>query len=262
MAIRLETADDGIWTLWLSQPSRLNALDDDTVLALRQTLGELAHHSACRVLILSGEGRGFCAGFDLSLAGDAPGSAEDGETEAWMARQEQFASIVLKLRELRQPVIAAVNGPANGAGLGLALAADIRIASTSASFNAAFIKVGMSGCDIGVSYLLPRCIGASMAFDLMLSGRMVQADEALRIGLVSRLVTADELMAQARALAAELVAHDRFALWMTKRGMWANLEAPSLHAAIELENRTQILARSTGALARAAQAMLANKKPV
>jgi enoyl-CoA hydratase len=261
MAIRLETADDGIWTLWLSQPSRLNALDDATVQDLHRTLDELAHNSACRVLILSGEGRGFCAGFDLSLAGDAPGSSEDGETQAWMARQERFASIVLKLRELRQPVIAAVNGPANGAGLGLALAADIRMASTLASFNAAFIKVGMSGCDIGVSYLLPRCVGASMAFDLMLSGRMVQAEEAQRIGLVSRLVAAEDLMAQARALATELVAHDRFALWMTKRGMWANLEASSLHAAIELENRTQILARSTGALASAAQALLNKKQP-
>lgn len=262
MTTRLETAEDGIWTLWLSCPSKLNALDDATVLDMHRTLSDIAHNKACRVLILSGEGRGFCAGFDLSLAGDAPGSAEDGETAAWMARQELFASIVLKLRELRQPVIAAINGPANGAGLGLALAADIRMASNNASFNAAFIKVGMSGCDIGVSYLLPRCIGVSMAFDLMLSGRMVHADEAQRIGLVSRLVAAEDLMPQARVLAEQLVGHDRFALWMTKRGMWANLEAPSLHAAIELENRTQILTRNTGALAAAARAMLAKKSPL
>lgn len=261
MAIRLETSEDGVWTLWLSNPSKLNALDDATVQELSRTLNALASDAACRVLILSGDGRGFCSGFDLSLAQDAPGSQVDGETQAWMARQELFASIVLKLRELRQPVIAAVNGSANGAGLGLALAADIRMASTQASFNAAFIKVGMSGCDIGVSYLLPRCVGASTAFDLMLSGRTVHAEKALSIGLVSRLVPADELMPQARALASQLVAHDRFALWMTKRGMWANLEASSLQAAIELENRTQILARSTGALSTAAQTMLARRSP-
>lgn len=132
MSIRLETGNDGVWTLFLSRPERLNALDDETVRDLQRTLGELAADPACRALILTGDGRGFCTGFDLSLAGDAPGS-EHGETQAWMHRQELFAGVVQRLRDLRQPVIAAVNGPANGAGLGLALAADMRLASTAAS---------------------------------------------------------------------------------------------------------------------------------
>lgn len=254
MTVKLDRHADGIWALRLSRPHCLNALDDDTVRVLHDLLAGLVGERACRALVLTGEGRGFCAGFDLSLADSAPG-IEHGETPAWMARQELFASILLRMRELRMPVIAAVNGPANGAGLGLALGADLRIASTAASFNAAFIRVGMSGCDIGVSYLLPRCVGVSRANELMLTGRMVGAEEAERIGLVSRVVPSDSLWTAARSLGQEIAAHDSFAVWMTKRGMWANLEAGSLHAALELENRTQILARTTGGLAKAARAM-------
>ena len=259
MSIRLETGIDGVWTLFLSRPERLNALDDETVRDLQRTLGELAANPACRVLILTGDGRGFCAGFDLTLADDAPGS-EHGEAQAWMHRQELFAGVVQRLRDLRQPVIAAVNGPANGAGLGLALAADMRLASTAASFNSAFIKVGMSSCDIGVSYLLPRCVGTSHAWDIMLTGRMVAAEEAVCIGLASRICAPQDLLGLARQIGLEIAAHDGFAVWMTKRGMWANLETSSLQAAVELENRTQILARTTGVLSSAAQALRQRSK--
>jgi enoyl-CoA hydratase len=261
MTVKLEPHDDGVWVLRLCRPHCLNALDDDTVHELHAVLSGLVREPACRVLLLTGEGRGFCAGFDLALADSAPG-IEHGETQAWMARQEIFASSLLRLRELRQPVIAVVNGPANGAGLGLALGADLRIASTAASFNAAFIKVGMSGCDIGVSYLLPRCVGVSRANEMMLTGRMVNAAEAERIGLVSQVTSPEALMGVARELGREIAAHDGFAVWMTKRGMWANLEASSLQAALELENRTQILTRTTGVLATAAKAMKARKRPV
>ena len=253
MTIRLEKNADGIWILTLNRPERLNAMDDAMVEALEQTLRETGRNPACKVLILTGAGRGFCAGFDLGHADHAPDD-EVSEAAAWTTRQEAFASVVSRLRDMRQPVIAAVNGPANGAGLGLALAADIRIASAATSFNAAFIKVGMSSCDIGVSYLLPRCVGTSHAFDIMLTGRMVEAEEALRIGLVSRLVPAEKLLDEAGQVAQLIAEHSEFAVWMTKRGMWTNLEASSLHAAIELENRTQILTRTTGHLARAAAA--------
>jgi enoyl-CoA hydratase len=255
----LERPADGITLLRLNRPKRLNALDDDTVREIGRLLDEVDGDEACRVLIVSGAGRGFCAGFDLSLAGDAPGS-EAGETQAWMKRQELFAGLVTRLRGLRQPVVAAVNGPANGAGLGLALAAEIRIASKSASFNAAFVKVGMSSCDIGVSWLLPRAVGTSRSFEMMLTGRMVGALEAERIGLVSELVDDDKLMARAVELAQSIAANSAFGVWMTKRGGWANLECASLAGAIELENRTQILARTTGELQRAAEAMLRKKK--
>ncbi len=254
----LEWLEPGVQLLCFNRPDRLNALDDETVGLIRELLEQVAGNPDCRVLILTGAGRGFCSGFDLSLAADAPGS-EHGETQAWMKRQENFSRLVSQLRDLQQPVIAAINGPANGAGLGLALACDIRIAAASARFNAAFIRVGMSSCDIGVSYLLPRCVGMSRAFEIMLTGRMIDAAEADRIGLVSRLVADETLLAQALELARQIAANSSFAVWMTKRGMWANVEASSLHAAIELENRTQILARTTGELKAAAQAVIARQ---
>ena len=258
--LRLERRDHGIAVLRLNRPQRLNALTDHMVAALARLLDALATDSGLRVLVITGEGRGFCAGFDLALAAEAPLTDVLGEAAAWTARQEAFAGIVTKLRALRVPVIAAVNGPANGAGLGLALACEIRIASPAAAFNAAFVKVGMSSCDIGVSWLLPRCVGMSRAFEIMLTGRMVGADEAERFGLVSAVVPADQLLARALEIAQSIAANDAFAVWMTKRGGWANIEAASLQAAIELENRTQILARTTGELERAAQALISRRQ--
>ena len=255
----LEWPADGIALLRLNRAARLNALDDAAVREVGGLLDRVDDADTCRVLILTGVGRGFCAGFDLSLAGDAPGS-ERGETQAWMKRQELFAGLVTRLRGLRQPVIAAVNGPANGAGLGIALAAEIRIAARSASFNSAFVKVGMSSCDIGVSWLLPRAVGTSRSFEMMLTGRMVGAEEAERIGLVSEVVDDAALLPRAIEMARSIAAHSEFGVWMTKRGGWANLESASLAGAIELENRTQILARTTGDLQRAAEALLARKK--
>ena len=257
--VRLETLEDGIALLRLDRPAQLNALTDDTVVEIARLLDKVGADPKIRVLVVTGAGRGFCAGFDLGLAADAPGSDELGETPAWMIRQESFASLVTRLRALRQPVIAAVNGPANGAGLGLALAAEIRIAGRSASFNAAFVRVGMSSCDIGVSWLLPRCVGMSRAFEIMLTGRMVGAAEAERIGLVSEMVDDERLLPRALEIARSIVANSAFGVWMTKRGAWANVESASLQAAIELENRTQILARTTGELAKAAEALLARR---
>ena len=257
---RLDQTEPGIALLTLDRPRNLNALTDDTVALISRLLDTVGTDAKCRVLVITGTGRGFCSGFDLAEAADAPGSAELGETAAWMMRQEAFASLVTRLRALRVPVIAAVNGPANGAGLGIALAAEIRIAARSASFSSAFVKVGMSSCDIGVSWLLPRCVGLSRAFDIMLTGRMVDAAEAERIGLVSEMVDDDQLLARALAVARTIAANSAFGVWMTKRGTWANAETGSLQAAIELENRTQILARSTGELQRAAQALLAKRK--
>ena len=258
----LQRDEPGIAVLRLNRPARLNALTDDAVAAFTRILEQLTTDTALRVLVLTGAGRSFCAGFDLTLATHAPLTEELGEIGAWTARQEAFAGIVTRLRALRAPVIAAVNGPANGAGMGLALACDIRIAAPSAVFNAAFVKVGMSSCDIGVSWLLPRCIGMSRAFEIMLTGRMVGATEAERIGLVSSLASSDEeLLDCALATARAIAGCSALGVWMTKRGAWANVEAASLQAAIELENRTQILVRGTGDLARAAAALTARKRP-
>ena len=183
-----------------------------------------------------------------------------GEAAAWTMRQEAFAGLITKMRALRQPEIAAINGLANGAGLALALATEVRYAAASARFNAAFVKVGMSGCDMGVSWLLPRCVGLARSFEILLTGRMVDAAEADRIGLVTATVPDEELLPRALATAQAIAQNDSFAVWMTKRGGWANAEAASLQAAIELENRTQILARTTGELGRAARALVGRRR--
>jgi enoyl-CoA hydratase len=255
--VRLETVEPGIARLVLARPAVLNALTDATVAAIHRRLDDVDADPAMRALIVTGEGRAFSAGFDLSHAESAPGEEESGAAAAWTARQELFASLVTRLRALRQPVIAAVNGPANGAGMALALGCEIRIAARSAAFNAAFVRIGMSGCDMGVSWLLPRCVGLSRSFEILLTGRMVDAAEAERIGLVSETVDDALLPERALAVARTIVVNDAFGVWMTKRGTWANAESASLQAAIELENRTQILVRSTGALAAAARAFKA-----
>lgn len=259
-ALVLERQDGGIAVLRLNRPAVLNALTDALVDELHAVFDTLTADADLRVLVLTGTGRAFCAGFDLGEAAKAPDEDVLGRATAWTARQERFAGLVLKMRALRAPVIAAVNGLANGGGLALALGAEIRYAAASARFNAAFVKVGMTGCDMGVSWLLPRCVGLSRSFEMLMTGRLVDAAEAERIGLVTATVPDDQLMPRALATAREIVANDAFGVWMTKRGGWANAEAPSLQQAIELENRSQILAQSTGALQRAADALLARRR--
>jgi enoyl-CoA hydratase len=160
--------------------------------------------------------------------------------------QQAIAALVPKLGNLRQPVIAAVNGPASGGGLALALASDIRIAAACATFNAAFVRIGLSGCDIGVSWLLPRLIGAGRSHELLLTGRLVDAVEADRIGLVNRVVPDDEMLDAALTTAAEITADSPMGVWMTKEVAWSQLEVGSLQAGIGLENRTQIMTTFTG----------------
>jgi enoyl-CoA hydratase len=160
-----------------------------------------------------------------------------------------------------QPIVAAVNGAASGGGLALALASDVRIAATSARFNVAFVRIGLSGCDIGVSWLLPRLVGASRAFELLLTGRFVDAAEADRIGLVARVVDDTEVVASARETAELIVANSPFGVRMTKEVMWSQLEIGSLQAGIDLENRTQVLSSFAGDLEEAMAAFLEKRPP-
>jgi enoyl-CoA hydratase len=162
-----------------------------------------------------------------------------------MEHQHMYAALTLRVRSIPQPVIAAVNGPAAGGGLALALASDTRLCAASARFNAAFVRLGLSGCDVGVSYLLPRIVGPTLAFEMMLTGRLIDADEALRAGLVLRVVPDGEVVPAALEIAHQIQANSPFGVRMTKEVMWSNLDAPSLEAAIELEDRTQILCSFT-----------------
>jgi enoyl-CoA hydratase/carnithine racemase len=241
--LRVERTRPGIATVTLSRPDRLNALSWEMVSELGAALAELGADREVRVVVLTGEGRGFCAGIDIKEP-DAVGSA-DGDPIAVYHRQEAVAGLATALRGLPQPVVAAVNGPAAGGGLALALAADVRVCSTAARFNVAFVKIGLSGCDIGVSYLLPRIVGFGIASELMLTGRMVEVEEAARIGLANRVVAPEELLDSAYELAGQIAANSPFGVWMTKQVLGRNVDAGDIGAAIELENRTQVLATRT-----------------
>ena len=266
--VRLERVADegpesGIRILTMDRPERLNAMNGALIDQLHERLGELRADQDARVVILTGAGRGFCSGLDLQ---DSPptgmaSSEGRGRMQRGMDLQQRIATLVPLMRSLRIPVIAAVNGAASGGGLALALASDVRIAAESAKFNVAFVRIGLSGCDIGVSWLLPRWIGASRAFELMLTGRMVLSDEAERIGLVSRVVPDDQLLAAALETAGQICANSPAGVWMTKEVMWCQLEVGSLQAGIDLENRTQILTSYTEDMAEAVGAFLAKRPP-
>lgn len=256
--------DAGIRVLTLDRPHRLNAMDRELVELLHERIGELRADDDARVVILTGAGRGFCSGLDLHETPPAADRSTEGRgtVQRGMDLQQRIATLVPALRGLRIPVIAAVNGAAAGGGLALALASDIRIAASSARFNVAFVRIGLSGCDIGVSWLLPRWIGASRAFELMLTGRIVESDEAARIGLVTRVVPDEELMEEAIATARLICANSPTGVWMTKEVMWSQLEVGSLQAGIDLENRTQILTTFTEDMVEAATAFIGKRPPV
>lgn len=242
--VLIEERGDEIAVICLNRPERLNALTREMVGALNGAFDAVSARPHVRAVILTGSGRGFCAGQDVAAADARNRTAPSGVVERYHW-QEQFAGMVERIRAMPQVVIAAVNGPCAGAGMALALAADIRIASRSARFLNAAVRLGLTAGESGMSYMLPRLIGAARAFEILLTGRAVEAEEAERIGLVVRLVESDRLLAETEALARQILANSPFATEHTKRLIWQNLDAPSFKAAIELENRAQILASMT-----------------
>src|ERR1700754_3400147 len=200
----------------LNRPEKLNALSRELVEALHATIDQIGANDECRVVVLTGEGRGFCSGLDLT----APNPTEAGGglefPRSGMRWQERIANLTARIHRLRQPVIATVNGPAYGGGFGIVMACDIRLASASARVCTQCIRLGLGACDIGVSYTLPRIIGAGAAFDLILTARVVDADEAQRLGIVSRL--SESVVDDALAIAETLCSYGKFGLESTKQG--------------------------------------------
>jgi len=242
---------------------RYNALTSEMVGDLKARLAEIRGDRTVRALVLTGAGRGFCAGANMAGGEELPERARDrGPVGLIQVLQENLAELILAIHELPVPAIAAVHGAAVGGGLALALACDLRVASPDAFFAAHFIKVGLSSCDVGTSYTLPRVVGATRAAELMLTGRRFSADEADRFGMLNRLVPRDELRAAALDLGESIAANSEFGVYMTKIGMWANLDAPSLRHAIELENRTQVLGTFTGNMTEAGLAFREKRDPV
>lgn len=246
----------------LDNPSRLNSMSFALVSDLYAALEEVAADNECRVVVLTGAGRAFCSGLELEHAGSPPGTEGMGFHRMAMWSMEYMGGIVPAMRSIPQPIIAAVNGPAYGGGMCLSLGADIRLAGESAVFCGAGISNGLSGTELGVSWLLPRAVGTSNAAEILLTGKRVGADEALRIGLVSRVAPDDQLVDQALGMAETMCAFSPFGLALTKDTLWASLEVGSLGAAVDLENRTQLLAGHTGNLTEASSAFREKRPPV
>lgn len=258
--ILLERPEPGIARLRISRPAAFNALTLAAMAELKQQLQALEADDTVRVVVLTGEGRGFCAGLDLKSMLDADQNYSVGLADAYEL-QEHFDGAVRLLRRSNKIVIAAVNGAAVGAGFAMALGADIRLAARSASFHVGAVKIGLTAGECGISYHLPRLIGAARAFEVMLTGRPIASEEAERIGLVSSVVDDAELEASAIALARSVLRNSPYSTRHTKRLMWANLDAPSLDAAIELENRAQVLALMTEDFAEGVRAFVGKREP-
>lgn len=261
--VLVEQVGRGVTRLILNRPDRLNALDEATFDLLHQSIRQVEADAGCRVLVITGAGRGFCAGFDLVSSEYDGDAASSGRSMPQLLReQSQLGEIVAKIRRLRCAVVARVNGPAAGAGLALALAADIRIAAAAACFIVAPVKIGLSGGEMGISYLLPRLIGLSRATELALTGRKLGADEAREFGLVTRVVEPELLDGAVDEVVGQLLANAPFSIWMTRELLAANVDAPSLEHALHLENRTQVLAGYGSDMAEAVTAFREKRPPV
>jgi enoyl-CoA hydratase len=256
--LEVDRPRDGIVLLTLSRPDRLNALTFRMFAELRRFCDDLAADDTARVVVLTGAGRAFCAGLDL----DDAASLTDMTTAEMVRGQASWADAITAFRRLPQPVVAAVNGAAAGAGFSLSLAADIRLASPAAKFNAAFVKIGLTGGDCGSSWALPRVVGLGHASEILLTGRMVDAQEAAGIGLVNRVVPADELVEAALDVASLIAANSPLGVRLTKEVVQANVDASSMDEAVQLENRGQVLTSRTEDMAEALRAFREKRPPV
>jgi enoyl-CoA hydratase/carnithine racemase len=259
-AVEFEELEDGIAGITLNRPELLNAIDGTLMDGLDAVLDELSS-GKYRVAVLTGAGRGFCAGADLSGTGKPWVEQASAPFKTMYDGQIRLADQLTRLYELPIPVVAAVNGVAVGGGLAYALHCDIRIASETARFGSVFIKAGFSSLDMGTSYLLPKIVGAGAAREMMLTGRIIDAAEAYRIGLAHEVVPADKLADAALEMARTIAANNAFGVWQTKTGLNAALDAPSLRHAKEIENRTQILTGFTNNPREAAMAHREKRAP-
>lgn len=241
----------------LNRPDRLNALSEGLVDELNAYFGGLADRRDVRVVILRGAGRGFCAGLDIQ---------EDRSSDATpvlrtLRTQTAIGNIYRKMRACPQPIIALGHGAACGGGLSLLLASDVRYATPDFRCNAAYIRIGLGGCDMASSYFLPRLVGASLAAEMILTGRFIDAQRALRAGLVSEIVAPDELLGRGLALADEMLATSPYGLRLSKQALNLNIDAQSLDAAMAIEDRQQVILSATEDHREALAAFLEKRAP-
>ncbi|WP_334163989.1 enoyl-CoA hydratase/isomerase family protein [Phenylobacterium sp.] len=255
----LELRQDGevVWAT-MNRPERLNALSRNLVDELRDFFTGLYWRRDVRVVVLQGAGANFCAGLDLKERAEPQGARSIG---AGLTAQRKISEIVIAMRRCPQPIVACVDGAAAGGGFALALASDVRIATPSARMNAAFIRIGLSACDIGVSYFLPRMVGSSVAAEYMLTGRFITAERARELGLVSQIVPAEELAATAQGFVDDMLHATPLGLRLTKEALNHAIDAGGLEAVIALEDRNQILASSDGDFGEGVKAFLEKRRP-
>ena len=239
--LKFDIPEDGIGVITMNRPERLNALNLNMLEDFFALFDHLNQNDEIRVIIITGEGRGFCSGADLR---DERFSRENASpfsnaADHLMKIQKVYARLIMEMRKLSQPIIAAVNGHAAGGGMCIALASDVVIAAPAAAFTPSFVNIGLTAGELGTSYFLHRLVGIARAADILFTGRTVEAAEAERIGIVSRLVEETKLMQEAMAIAHAMLEKTPLGLRLTKETLNQNLNAPSLEAAIELENRNQ-----------------------
>lgn len=251
------TEEDGVVTVTLARPDKLNALTFEAYADLRDLLAELSRTRRARALVLGGEGRGFCSGGDVD---EIIGATLGMDTAALLDFNRMTGQVVRAIREVPCPVIAAVHGVAAGAGAVLALAADFRIADPTARFSFLFTKVGLSGGDMGAAYLLPRVVGLGHATRILMLGEPVRAPEAERIGLLSQLTEDGDAHTEAAALARRLADGPALAHAQTKALLTAELDLP-LSAAVELDATTQALLMNSADYAEFHAAFTAKRSP-
>ncbi|NPC97337.1 enoyl-CoA hydratase/isomerase family protein [Nocardioides sp. zg-DK7169] len=252
--VLVEEAEPGHVVVTLNRPQTLNAMALSMVAELHDVLSELNASPAVRTVVLTGAGRGFCSGAEIKSADDARRDQprpDQNKVAHLLGQQEAIVKVHELVHRMRVPVIAAVNGVAVGGGFSLSLACDIRVAARSARFGAVFIRHGISNADMGTSYFLPRLVGASRAAELMLTGRVFDAEEARDLGLVVDVVDDGTVVDRALATARQVAENSALGVWMTKETMWQTIDAPSLRHALDMENRTQIMCVGSGELERA-----------
>ena len=230
--------------LTLNRPEALNSINTQMVTELRHYFGGLLENVKTRVVVMQGAGRAFCAGLDIKSRGGADSDGHEPVGQGW-GFQGYLAEVYLLMRRCPQPIVSLVQGPACGGGFAFVLASDIRIAGQSAKMNAAFIRIGLSACDMGTSYMLPRLVGTSLASELMLTGRFLHADRALSTGLVSQVVPDEQLVDAAQPYVQEMLTTSPMGLRLTKEGLNMAIDAGSMEAAMAIENRNQILCSRT-----------------
>jgi len=245
----------GVATITLSRPDRLNALTFEVYAELRDLFASLAHEPDVKAIIITGDGRGFCSGGDVdAIIGEL---LKQDMTEL-LSFTRMTGALIANIRAVPVPVITAINGVAAGAGAVIALASDFRLAVPTASLAFLFTKVGLAGADMGAAYLLPRVVGMARASELLMLGDRISAEDALRIGLVNRVVAPEALMDEARALAARLAAGPSFALGMTKTLLNQELDI-DFASAIEAEAQGQAICMQTPSFRQAYEAFKSRK---